>query len=524
MFQQGDFSIAADATPDQIARRRAALQAALQRGRTASSAGEGLINLLSGALAPMKERRLDKIEGQQRAKANDVFSQALGGFSILGPSSMPQASPPPPVTSQPIDSPEAVADDTMMALGKQPMRPFRNAIASIESAGSGDYAAVGPTHPKLGRALGRYQVMEANIGPWSREVLGREVTPQEFMANPQLQDAIFDGKFGQYVQKFGPDGAAQAWFGGEGGVGRLDRKDSLGTSIGDYTQKFQSAMGGGSGAARSINNFQGIAEAMSNPWVMEDPGKAAILNAMIGRHLAPPAQQYRTMRGADLGLSGPEADKIFNVSPDGKISAIGGGGVTINTGDQGPSIGSVPQGYSVVADPTDPSGYRMLPIPGGPEDTSSADAARMGAQQVASETVTTAAQRARQAAGNRNLGAFGTSIVGAINPYSDSAEVMRQTSAIKSIASAEALNAMRRQSPTGGALGNVTEKELKLLSEQGGALDPNSPNFLRDLADYERALLRTIHGPEEGDRIFAETRQEDDGWQTVNGVRVRVKK
>ena len=123
------------------------------------------------------------------------------------------------------------------------MQPYRNAIASIESAGSGGYAAIGPTHPQLGRALGKYQVMEANVGPWSREVLGREVSPDEFMANPALQDAIFDGKFGQYVAQYGPEGAAQAWFGGPGGVGKLDRTDSLGTSIGAYTQKFRNALG-----------------------------------------------------------------------------------------------------------------------------------------------------------------------------------------------------------------------------------------------------------------------------------------
>lgn len=124
------------------------------------------------------------------------------------------------------------------------MQQYRDAIASIESDGSGGYAAVGPTHSQLGRALGRYQVMEANIGPWSREVLGYEVTPDEFMANPQIQDAIFDGKFGSYIQQFGEEGAAQAWFGGAGGVGKLDRTDSLGTSIGGYSDKFKNALGG----------------------------------------------------------------------------------------------------------------------------------------------------------------------------------------------------------------------------------------------------------------------------------------
>ncbi|QDP48397.1 MAG: hypothetical protein Tp118SUR00d2C21406231_13 [Prokaryotic dsDNA virus sp.] len=123
------------------------------------------------------------------------------------------------------------------------MRQYRDAIASIESAGSGDYTAVGPTNKRLGRALGRYQIMEANIPVWSREALGYEVSPDEFLQNPELQDAIFDHKFGSYVQNYGPEGAAQAWFAGPGGVGKMGRKDVLGTSVADYTGKFSNALG-----------------------------------------------------------------------------------------------------------------------------------------------------------------------------------------------------------------------------------------------------------------------------------------
>ena len=45
-----------------------------------------------------------------------------------------------------------------------------------------------------------------------------------------------------------------------------------------------------------------------------------------------------------------------------------------------------------------------------------------------------------------------------------------------------------------------------MLAEKAGALDPTSPNYPRDLDDYERTLLRTIHGRDEGDRIFESTR------------------
>lgn len=115
---------------------------------------------------------------------------------------------------------------------------YREAIAAIESRGSGDYAAVGPRHKTLGRPLGRYQIMEANIRPWSRKHLGFEITPEQFLANPQYQDAIFDGEFAGYVKKYGLEGAAQAWFGGAGAVGKTDRKDVFGTDVGGYGAKF----------------------------------------------------------------------------------------------------------------------------------------------------------------------------------------------------------------------------------------------------------------------------------------------
>lgn len=115
-----------------------------------------------------------------------------------------------------------------------------NAVSSIESGGN--YHAVGPETGR-GRALGRYQVMTTNIGPWSKEVLGREVTPGEFISSPHIQDAIFNAKFGEYTQKYGPEGAARAWFAGEGGMNDPNRRDVLGTSVADYSRKFTKALG-----------------------------------------------------------------------------------------------------------------------------------------------------------------------------------------------------------------------------------------------------------------------------------------
>ena len=123
-------------------------------------------------------------------------------------------------------------------------KSFRDGIAGIESAGSGDYKALGPQTKGGDRAYGRYQVMGANIPEWTKAALGRAMTPEEFIASPEAQDAVFDHRFGGYVQKYGPEGAARAWFAGEGGMKDGGRKDVLGTSVDDYGKKFMRGMGG----------------------------------------------------------------------------------------------------------------------------------------------------------------------------------------------------------------------------------------------------------------------------------------
>jgi hypothetical protein len=126
--------------------------------------------------------------------------------------------------------------------------PYGAAIASIESGGN--YRAVGPQTGK-GRALGKYQVMDFNVGPWSREALGRELTPMEFLSSPEAQEAVFQHKFGSYVSKYGPEGAARAWFAGEGGMNNPNARDVLGTSVADYAAKFNRASGTNAISAQS---------------------------------------------------------------------------------------------------------------------------------------------------------------------------------------------------------------------------------------------------------------------------------
>lgn len=123
---------------------------------------------------------------------------------------------------------------------------WRQAISKIESGSAGgSYSARNPTSG----ALGRYQVMPANIPSWSMQALGHSITAEEFLANPQFQDKIFDTIFGGYVRKYGSvQLAARAWYAGEGGMwnDKANDKASGGSGISNAEYGRQAAASAGS--------------------------------------------------------------------------------------------------------------------------------------------------------------------------------------------------------------------------------------------------------------------------------------
>ncbi len=86
------------------------------------------------------------------------------------------------------------------------------AVRSIETGGQRDpYRTVN----HIG-ATGAYQVMPFNIGPWTKEVLGRSMTQEQFRNSPEAQDAVARHKLGSYMKKYGSwQAAAATWFSGQ---------------------------------------------------------------------------------------------------------------------------------------------------------------------------------------------------------------------------------------------------------------------------------------------------------------------
>lgn len=137
-------------------------------------------------------------------------------------------------TQEAIDYARQTIGDPLIATGGG--KSYRDAIKSIES--SGNYQAQGPVTASGDRAYGAYQVMGANIGPWTEKHLGKRMTAQEFLADPSAQDTVFDAEFGSYVSKHGnAQDAASMWFSGRPLAKAGNASDGM-TTVPEYVKKF----------------------------------------------------------------------------------------------------------------------------------------------------------------------------------------------------------------------------------------------------------------------------------------------
>jgi|11_taG_2_1085331.scaffolds.fasta_scaffold16966_2 hypothetical protein len=175
-------------------------------------------------------------------------------------------------------------------------------------------------------------------------------------------------------------------------------------------------------------------------------------------------------------------------------------------------FGTIPVGYQLVegATPDGQPTYQMVPVEGSPAYIEEQERRRKQAKKgeggdVMATNVLQTAGRARNLTSGWTVG-YGQLLAGL--PATDARELKAEVDALQAIASSENLNRMRQESPTGGALGNVSDADIKLLKDKSGALDPMSKPevFAKQLDEYELLLLQTIHGTEAGTKLFGQTR------------------
>ena len=189
-----------------------------------------------------------------------------------------------------------------------------------------------------------------------------------------------------------------------------------------------------------------------------------------------------------------------------KLESVGGGGgtqVTIK------NEGSIPEGYRRIRDPQGNPLYDE-PLPGSPaaakfEAARKAETARAEGRTQAStivtqeiDALTTALDAEEKATGTDKLNPYvrftgipGKAFEGVPGSARKSAQGFIDT--IRANIGFEQLDKMRQESPTGGALGNITEQELKFLQSTLGTLDLDSdPAVLRRNLKRIRELYENV--------------------------------
>jgi len=117
---------------------------------------------------------------------------------------------------------------------------FMRAIAQRESGGN--YRAVN----RDSGALGKYQIMPGNIASWSKAALGHSISTSQFLHTPSLQEQIAQYQLHNYYNKWGPGGAAVAWYAGPGTASKWYKNSNSGyynTPQGKYSSINAYALG-----------------------------------------------------------------------------------------------------------------------------------------------------------------------------------------------------------------------------------------------------------------------------------------
>ena len=110
-------------------------------------------------------------------------------------------------------------------------------------------------------------------------------------------------------------------------------------------------------------------------------------------------------------------------------------------------------------------------------------------------------------------------------PYTDSRAINNRIETIKSQLGFGALQEMRDNSPTGGAVGSLSEKELELLTAKIAKLDPQSNDFLDQLSTIEQEvqeMTRQAQGAfstDFGGNQSAPSGMSNDDWQELQRLR-----
>lgn len=153
-------------------------------------------------------------------------------------------------------------------------------------------------------AVGKYQVMKANIPSWSKAALGYSISWQKFRDSPELQEKIVRYKMNSYYKKYGFRGAASAWYSGNPSLSESTRPQPGGPSIKKYVDSVQALANRAPSSVKRGSSSSG-------------GGGNTVANTPKSR--AETAEDYGFM--LTLFNSNSELKKLFNKAVDGGWSS-----------------------------------------------------------------------------------------------------------------------------------------------------------------------------------------------------------
>lgn len=152
------------------------------------------------------------------------------------------------------------------------------------------------------------------------------------------------------------------------------------------------------------------------------------------------------------------------------MAQAGRSSININNGGEGPHIGPIKPGYQVFKDPETGS-LRMSPIPGGPEDTTNQNRQKAINSESTGTVVQEDVARALQIVEQDGNWAAGLGAIFKKVPTSKAHTLGELLKTVKANAGFDKLQLMREASPTGGALGSVSDRENENLQAVIGSLE-----------------------------------------------------
>lgn len=426
--------------------------------------------------------------------------------------------------------------DTDQLLDMVENKKRSNAISSalgvglVQSESGGNFAARNdvPGSGGVGH-FGRGQFSQGRLAEaQSAGVMPAGQTPEGFLEDPETQAAVEEwhrNDVMNFAQQTGVTGMVGqsvagipvteqgifnvAHLGGKEGMrkffetgGEYDPADANGTRLSDYL-----ALG-----AREAG-----VSAEQSPQQAQGPDPRAVMASLLQAGV--PESQTKMI----LDLLSPEPQSMMNVAPGSSVFDPNTGrpvftapraqeqGWRAATPEElaqyGAAAGQVgpngefkpinpPRGLSISSD-----GQGGFTFSDGVVAPAAADNGARTPQQMANDVVLEDIGRAKElvtGAGLLNPAVgLGSSVMARVGG-SNATNLSALTDTIRANIGFDRLQAMREASPTGGALGNVTERELGQLQAVLGSLEQSQSEaqFMENLSRLERLYTETVHGPE----------------------------